>query len=330
MKTRILWLTPILAMVLALLGSARADAATSTLDQANDVAAQSYLGTTEFQTQTFTAGRNGALDRVEVKGFRAVTSGSANFVITAVDANDAITGGVLGSGSADVSALPLPGGDLNAGAWLSVAISPPVQVQAGMRYALVRTTSSPFPFIWSLSVGNTYPGGAGSPNDVGQPYDYLFRTYVLTPDSGPPTCFGQTATIFVEDGVVVGGPGNGKPYQGTLTGTTGDDVIVGTDADDTIRGGNGNDLICGVAGNDALSGGAGVDHIDGGLGNDRISGDNGDDVLFGGPGVDQLAGGNGIDTLTGGGGADVLNGGLGADVATDYSPGEGDTQVSIP
>jgi Ca2+-binding RTX toxin-like protein len=40
---------------------------------------------------------------------------------------------------------------------------------------------------------------------------------------------------------------------------------------------------------------------------------------------DLLSGGAGDDTLTGGSGADIFSGGNGDDIATDFTPGEGDT-----
>lgn len=152
----------------------------STIDQSNDGAAQSYLGTIVQQAQTFTVGRDGILDRVEVKGFRSSVSGQLTLQITAVDQNGAPIGPTLGSGSSDTSTLPALGADVNAGGWLSVAISPAVQVHAGVQYAIVKPAGNPFPFIWSFSVGNTYAQGQGT-GDLNLVYDYLFRTYVLTP-----------------------------------------------------------------------------------------------------------------------------------------------------
>lgn len=43
-----------------------------------------------------------------------------------------------------------------------------------------------------------------------------------------PTCQGQIATIYVESGLIVGGPDDGQTYEGTLNGTSGNDVIAGT------------------------------------------------------------------------------------------------------
>ena len=341
---------PPLALVLMLVALALPGAALAqggTLDQANDGPAHSSLGIVEPQIQTFTAGRAGVLDRIEVKGFQSGASAQATFAITPVDQNGATTGEVLGSGSLDVSALPHVGSDVNAGAWASVPISPAVPVQAGVQYAIVKFANGLIPFIWSLSVNDTYAPGAGSPNDVGQAYDYLFRTYVFT-ESATPSCNGLAATIYVQGGTIVGGPDGGKTYAGKLKGSKGDDVIVGTAGTDKVEASNGSDTICGLGGSDALSGNNGDDFIDGGDGNDKVDGGNGNDVLFGGEGDDtvegndgtdtlnggngrdRLEGGYGNDTLTGGAGPDKFSGGPGTDTATDYNKAEGDTRDSIP
>jgi Ca2+-binding RTX toxin-like protein len=318
-----------------------------TLDQSNDVAAQSYVGTIYQQAQTFTAGRTGLLDQVELKGFNAGSPGQGTIEITAVDQNGAPTGPALGSGSYDSSTLPQFTGDLNSGDWLAVSISPAVQVSAGVQYAIVKPASDPFRVIWLLSIGNTYSQGMAIPDEVGQPYDYLFRTYVSTPATVP-TCNGKTATIYVKDGVIVGGAGNGSTYTGTLIGTIGNDVIVGTEGKDTVDAKAGNDTICGLGGDDQLTADAGDDYVDGGSGkdtlkgssgadtliggdnDDSLDGDDGNDVLIGGNGNDFLDGDKNNDMLTGNAGADRFKGGDGTDSATDFNAGEGDTKSSVP
>ncbi len=68
------------------------------------------------------------------------------------------------------------------------------------------------------------------------------------------TCNGKTATIVGTTG-------------GTLTGTSGDDVIVGQGAFNyTINAGNGNDTICSGSGADTINAGSGDDWIDAGSG----------------------------------------------------------------
>jgi Ca2+-binding RTX toxin-like protein len=114
-----------------------------------------------------------------------------------------------------------------------------------------------------------------------------------TPINQPPTCNGLLATVYVKDGVIVGGPDNGKPYIGSLIGTSGNDVMVGTEGRDAINGRVGNDTICALGGDDRIEG----------------------------------AGGN--DTLYGGLGADRFKGGAGADSAPDFNAGEGDSQEQV-
>jgi hypothetical protein len=79
-------------------------------------------------------------------------------------------------------------------------------------------------------------------------------------NAAAPTCNGQTATVYVDSGVIVGGPGNGTTYTGTLTASSAS-VIVGTSGDDTITGSGSADTICAGDGNDTIDGGTGTDTI---------------------------------------------------------------------
>jgi Ca2+-binding RTX toxin-like protein len=130
-----------------------------------------------------------------------------------------------------------------------------------------------------------------------------------------PQCQGANATIYVDlDGVIVGGPWNGRTHRHLLRGTNGDDVIVGTDDHEVLDGRDGNDVICGYGGNDVLFGRKGNDVLDGGDGNDVIIGWFGDDVLIGGFGADVLHAFFGDDELYAGPGEDFLHGGHGYDL----------------
>ncbi len=64
------------------------------------------------------------------------------------------------------------------------------------------------------------------------------------------------------------------------------DIISGSG---TITGTSGNDLILGGPGNDTINGMGGNDCILGGGGNDTIDGGDGTDVCIGGPGTDTFA-----------------------------------------
>lgn len=110
-----------------------------------------------------------------------------------------------------------------------------------------------------------------------------------------PVCHGRVSTIYVENGLIVGGIDDGKPYVGNLVGGDNDDVIFGTEGNDSITAGGGNDLICAGDGNDIVDAGAGHDIVSGDFGDDIINGGAGYDVLYGGPGADIITGGSEID-----------------------------------
>lgn len=150
--------------------------------------------------------------------------------------------------------------------------------------------------------------------------------------STTPLCFGEQATIVLEQGQT----------DGLLEGTTGADVIVARDftqaitinglgGDDlicvfdgidlpgqhvyTVKGGPGHDKIGGSARADKILGGSDADEIRGGGGNDVLHGDPGNDRIFGDAGDDDLNGSVGDDNLFSGTGDDNNNGGLGRDFA---------------
>jgi fibronectin-binding autotransporter adhesin len=106
----------------------------------------------------------------------------------------------------------------------------------------------------------------------------------------PVICRGRAATITVYGNTIVGDPDNGKPYTGTLRGTSGDDVIVGTRGNDLIYGAEGKDIICGRRGSDTLRGGPGRDQLSGQRGRDRLFGGLGRDLCNGGKGIDEARG----------------------------------------
>lgn len=136
------------------------------------------------------------------------------------------------------------------------------------------------------------------------------------------TCGGRRATIYVENGLIIGGPDHGRPYTGTLRGTDRLDVIVGTEDADTIYGYATSDYVCGLGGDDLIFTHEGQDDIWGGDGNDTIyagvSGDDvwgeaGDDYIHLGEGTDAAIGGDGDDTIIGDTGQDYMEGNAGND-----------------
>lgn len=147
-----------------------------------------------------------------------------------------------------------------------------------------------------------------------------------TAQSATPSCNGHTATVFVADGVVSGGPNDGEEYiagDTKIDGTGNNDVIVGTSDGDIIEGNGGDDIICG---------GGGADEIDGGIGGDTICGESGDDVIEGGSGDDRLDGGLGSDELDGDPDTDICTNGETVDssceatsTATPFCSGDADS-----
>lgn len=155
--------------------------------------------------------------------------------------------------------------------------------------------------ITSDSLDVSLSGGTGSPAGV------QIAWYQCSP-----LCFDNTSGTTVTATKWLTEPG-------TLTGTSGDDVLVGSLGSDTIKGQNGDDVICGApydgpAGDpDDIEGGSGSDsitgtgHLDGGSSDDSIHASGAGTVADGGSGDDQIAG-SGASTLLGGSGSDtVLN-----------------------
>ena len=229
-----------------------------TLDQSNEGPPNSYAGDSRQQSQTFTAGRTGLLDRVEVNGFVNLAQ-QATIQITAVDQNGVPTGPALGSGTFNAGDLPIFDGSTYQGGWAAVSISPAVPVVAGTQYAIVKPEDfTGYQFVWTGSTSaDLYPQGKALPDVFGANHDFLFRTYVV---AAPST------------------PNDGAAYTGTLAGTSGGDVLVGTEGRDSIDGRAGNDTICGLGGNDTIEGAAGDDTMIGGAGADKLNGASGTDT----------------------------------------------------
>ncbi len=140
----------------------------------------------------------------------------------------------------------------------------------------------------------------------------------LSTSTGVPLCMGKTATIYVANGIIHGGPMNGQQYTGFLQGTGGADVMVGTSGDDHMVGAEGNDIICGLAGNDYLQGDQDNDTVVGGTGKSLLEGGQGADTIIsagqvtmkGGSEEDLLCGGDAAGYLNGEDGNDTIDGGL--------------------
>jgi Ca2+-binding RTX toxin-like protein len=150
---------------------------------------------------------------------------------------------------------------------------------------------------------------------------------------GIPVCDCIPATIYVMDGIIHGGPDDGLPYNGTLRGGAGGDIIAGTNESDIIMTGSSGDRVCGHEGDDIIYGGNSGDLISGGAGNDiiygngsddKIYGQSGDDIIYAGQGDDDIDAGSGNDIVYGGEGKDLIYGGPGDD---EIYGGDGDDTI---
>ncbi|MEL6571957.1 MAG: Hint domain-containing protein [Pseudomonadota bacterium] len=128
----------------------------------------------------------------------------------------------------------------------------------------------------------------------------------------------------------------GDPGDGTVEGTSGNDVIDSSytgdpegdlvDNNDALLPGDtgDDDLIYGFDGNDSITAGAGADEIYGGTGTDTIDGGADADLIFGGSENDSILAGSGNDEVYGGSGADSIDGGANDDLLVgDQTPDAG-------
>jgi len=211
-------------------------------------------------------------------------------------------------------------------------------------------------FVTDRTLGNgvwTWSGTAGGTTYTNRDEDGV---YYLATDGNVYFVPDQGLVDTITSASVVSAPAydaNALPPDGTVNGTTGDDVIddsyldesnEGTtagndtidaaagndrveagDGDDLIFGGDGNDVILGERGNDSIDGGAGNDSIYGAGGNDTIDAGANGDLVYGGSGDDSIDAGGGLDTVYGGSGADSIDGGGSSD--TIYA-GSGDDVIA--
>jgi hypothetical protein len=246
--------------------------------------------------QVFTAGRTGALDQVDVALRRSCATAGPGATLGV---------GPVGAGGQpyiSTTTVSVPDGAVTTSfQFIAIAISPPVPVTAGARYAIKliggrAAYCNGYPiYAWAGTNGNPYPLGEAwyepgydyPPHwDVNSANDMTFRTYVAPVTgaaNGAQACSGGSATA------------TGSSSRDVLTGTAGPDVIAGLGGPDRLIGLAGDDILCGDAGADKLDGGAGKDRLIGGPGRDVIRGNGGGDVLIGGGGDDRCVGGPGKD-----------------------------------
>ncbi len=120
------------------------------------------------------------------------------------------------------------------------------------------------------------------------------QTYNNIPDTGLFYLGTDGFTYFIPDtwNITSGSATVTEAYDGTVSGTSGDDVINGAYTDDPggEQTSGADDVIEAGDGNDTVQAGLGDDFIDGGDGNDSITGETGDDSILGGAGNDTIHG----------------------------------------
>lgn len=259
----------LLVVGLALIWLMRAaSAGAGTLDQSQLTQdTQRYFGAPDggALAQTFTAGRSGALDQVDVALSKCQQGFGPRISIypLAPGGAPAFDPELARAEIADANVPFAPTDEL-----LAVHFSPPVQVTAGTRYAIVARGDSASYCVGGIPAYR-WEGATSDPYSRGQAWsfpteggglewvpaadiDFAFRTYVASA-----RCAGERATEV------------GTPGRDTLVGTPGRDVIAGLGGRDTIRGLGAKDRLCGNGGNDTLNGGRGRDKCIGGPGDDR-------------------------------------------------------------
>lgn len=165
-------------------------ASAGTLDQQqpNGGGASLQIQNMQSLAQTFTSGRSGRLDQVDLK----LSAGGTPTLPLTVEIRNAAAGSpggtVLASGSIPASAAPATT------AFASLGFATPAPVTAGTQYAIVAYSANVNPNRWNWAVDATNPYAPGSnffqavsppgPTWTGQPgSDLSFKTYVLAPTS---------------------------------------------------------------------------------------------------------------------------------------------------
>ena len=179
-----------------------AGAAAGTLDQSQTTSnASLQFGDQRAAAQTFTAGRSGNLDQVDVHLRLEAPPGETCNPGSGVTVQiRTITGEVPSSTTLATANIPGPSVTTTFG-FVSVAFAAPAAVTAGTQYALFLSapdascTGGFFAYSWGgASPGNPYPAGAwylrldpGSAWMVQGTADAAFKTYVLDPPPPPPS-----------------------------------------------------------------------------------------------------------------------------------------------
>jgi hypothetical protein len=142
----------------------------------------------QSKAQTFTAGKTGVLDQVEL--YLEQGSGTASLT---VEIRKVVAGGAPG-GSADVlaSATILDASVPVGAEFVAATFSPPAPVVAGTQYAIVAYTSGVTRYLLGVDGSDPYAGGTGYGSPASPPAswtqfpnaDFAFRTFVVVTDQG--------------------------------------------------------------------------------------------------------------------------------------------------
>jgi hypothetical protein len=169
-----------------------------TLDQSQTAhnAVRNAGGNGVALAQTFTAGRSGQLDQVDIELSKCTTGPGLRVDLFLSAPGDPV------NGERQIASTPLPDSSVPEPEFqfLSIPVVPPVTVAAGTQYTIAVIANSYFPFCvggfppyeWGASTGNPYPGGAawylpgegGGLEWIEEPdLDLAFRTFVTDPPS---------------------------------------------------------------------------------------------------------------------------------------------------
>ena len=207
------WMTVMMAASLLVAGPAAIHAhGASTVDQSQPADDGGGVGVYEWQhiAQTFTAGRAGYLDRIELRlcgsapklhlKLTSTTDGlpSRTTPLAQVDIPDASVTSSCGASTMRLVSVPLP--------------APPL-VEIGQLYGIVLSSSAPSGGGWDFSLAQQYSGGKSYFSSGGATDPWLGIRAYASGNSGPIVDAHLTFATFVEPAVDADGDGHDNVYD---------------------------------------------------------------------------------------------------------------------